>query len=123
MEKVVGIGGVFFRAKDPEALAQWYQTHLGINLAPTNMDMQAWVSEEGVTVFAPFAEDTDYFPPDRTFMLNFRVRDLDAMLAQLRSGGIEITREEAMDGIGRFARIHDPDGNPVELWEPVSEKP
>jgi predicted enzyme related to lactoylglutathione lyase len=121
MERVLGIGGVFFRSKDPKALAEWYQTHLGINFAPTDMKMQPWVSEEGVTVFAPFADDTDYFPPDRAFMLNFRVRDLDAMLAQLRAAGVVVTREEAMDGIGRFARIHDPEGNPMELWEPVSE--
>ncbi|MEL6962112.1 MAG: VOC family protein [Pseudomonadota bacterium] len=123
MERVSGIGGVFFRSKDPKALAQWYQTHLGINLAPTDMKMQPWVSEEGVTVFAPFADDTDYFPSDRMFMLNFRVEDLDAMLAQLRAAGVEITREEAMDGIGRFARIHDPEGNPLELWEPVQQEP
>jgi predicted enzyme related to lactoylglutathione lyase len=122
MERVVGIGGVFFRAKEPKALAQWYQTHLGINLAPTDMNMQPWVSKEGVTVFAPFADDTDYFPPDRMFMLNFRVQDLDAMLVQLRAAGVEVTQDEAMDGIGRFARIHDPEGNPVELWEPVSQK-
>ena len=120
MEKVVGIGGVFFRAKEPKALAEWYQMHLGINLAPTDMAMQPWISTEGVTVFAPFADDTDYFPPDRSFMLNFRVRDLDAMLKQLRAAGIEVTREESMDGLGRFARIHDPEGHPVELWEPAS---
>lgn len=120
MEKVLGIGGVFFRAKEPKALAAWYQANLGINLAPTDMTMQPWVSKEGVTVFAPFADDTDYFPADRGFMLNFRVRDLEAMLAQLRAASIEVTREETMDGIGRFARIHDPEGNPVELWEPVS---
>ena len=121
MEKVEGIGGVFFRSKDPKALAQWYQTHLGINLAPTDMNMAPWMSKEGVTVFAPFADDTDYFPRNHGFMLNFRVRDLDAMLAQLRAAGVEVTREEAMDGIGRFARIHDPEGNPLELWEPVSQ--
>lgn len=119
MERVEGIGGVFFRAKDPQALAQWYATHLGIDLAPSTPDMRPWISKGGVTVFAPFPKDSDYFAADRAFMLNFRVRDLDAMLAQLRAAGIEIGREEAMDGVGRFARIHDPEGNPIELWEPV----
>ena len=120
MEKVTGIGGVFFRAQNPGALASWYETHLGISPPPTDMTTPPWISSEGVTVFAPFAADTDYFPPDRAFMLNFRVSDLDAMLAQLRDAGIEIAREETMDGIGRFARIHDPECNPVELWEPAT---
>ncbi|MEZ5931885.1 MAG: VOC family protein [Alphaproteobacteria bacterium] len=122
MERVTGIGGFFFRSKDPAALASWYQTHLGINLAPSDMAAPPWVSEEGVTVFAPFSQDTDYFSADHPFMLNFRVRDLDAMLAQLRASDIEVTREEAMDGIGRFARVHDPEGNPLELWEPAPEE-
>ena len=118
MEKVKGIGGLFFRAKDPAALAAWYNAHLGINPAPTDMTTPPWVSGEGVTVFAPFSQDTDYFPAENTFMLNFRVASLDRMLAQLRAADIAIEREEAMDGIGRFARIHDPEGNPIELWEP-----
>ena len=118
MEKVAGVGGLFFRAKDPAALAAWYETHLGINPAPTDMEMVPWVGTGGVTVFAPFAADTDYFEADRGFMVNFRVNDLDAMLAQLRGADIAISHEQTMDGVGRFARIHDPEGNPVELWEP-----
>ncbi len=121
MERVVGIGGIFFRAKDPISLATWYDAHLGINPAPTDMTTPPWVSKEGVTVFAPFANDTDYFPADRQFMLNFRVENLDAMLAQLRAAKIEVVREEEIDGIGRFARIHDPEENPIELWEPISK--
>lgn len=121
MERVTGIGGLFFRARDPKALSAWYQRHLGVAPAPADMGTPPWVTEAGVTVFAPFDHDTDYFPSDRTFMLNFRVRDLDAMTAQLRAAGIEISREEAMDGVGRFARIHDPEGNPIELWEPVAK--
>ena len=120
MERVTGIGGLFFRARDPQALAAWYEKHLGINPAPTDMTTPPWVNEAGVTVFAPFAEDTDYFPADRNFMMNFRVVSLDRMLAQLRAADIEIQREEAMEGIGRFARIHDPEGNPIELWEPAA---
>lgn len=118
MERVDGIGGFFFRAEDPVALARWYETHLGINLAPRGPDTPAWVAKEGVMVFAPFAQDSDYFSPDRSFMLNFRVRDLDAMLAQLREAGIAGSHEQTMEGLGRFARIHDAEGNPIELWEP-----
>jgi len=119
MAKALGIGGVFFRAKDPKALAAWYSTHLGINPAPTDMAMTPWVSGEGVTVLAPFAADTDYFPADRAFMLNFRVDDMDGLLAALREAGIEVSNEQSMPELGRFARIHDPEGNPVELWEPA----
>ncbi|MEM8877444.1 MAG: VOC family protein [Pseudomonadota bacterium] len=120
MERVTGIGGVFFRAKQPASLAAWYRDHLGIDLAPTDTSGSPWITEAGVTVFAPFPGDTDYFPIDRDFMLNFRVGDLDAMLAQLRSANIEVEREETMEGVGRFARIHDPEGNPIELWEPAA---
>lgn len=116
--KVTGFGGFFFRARDPDALAAWYQTHLGVNRAPTDMEAQPWHQDAGPTVFAPFAADTDYFAADRGFMLNFRVADLEAMLADLRAAGIAVSHEEEMDGIGRFARIHDPEGNPIELWQP-----
>jgi predicted enzyme related to lactoylglutathione lyase len=119
MVKVLGIGGFFFRAKDPSALAEWYQTHLGINPAPTSATMLPWVTEPGVTVFSPFSEDTDYFAPDRTFMLNFRVADLSAAIEELNAAGIESGAVETMEGIGQFARIHDPEGNPIELWEPA----
>ena len=118
MEKVTGIGGVFFRARDPDMLKSWYEAHLGINPAPTDMEMVPWRTTEGVVVFAPFASDTDYWPAEKQAMINFRVADMDAMLAQLRAAGIAISHEMAMDGIGRFARIHDPEGNPIELWEP-----
>jgi catechol 2,3-dioxygenase-like lactoylglutathione lyase family enzyme len=116
MEKVTGIGGVFFRARDPEGLAAWYAAHLG--LAP-GAGGTPWRQEAGFTVFAPFPADTDYFPTERTFMLNLRVADLDAMLAQLAAAGIEAETRAEWDGPhGRFARIHDPEGNPIELWQP-----
>lgn len=118
MEKVQGIGGVFFRARDPRALADWYETHLGVPKAPTDMETPPWISKEGVTVFAPFGEDTDYFSVEKRYMLNFRVANMDAMLAQLRAAGIAIFNEQTMEGVGRFAHLHDPEGNPVELWEP-----
>jgi predicted enzyme related to lactoylglutathione lyase len=77
------------------------------------------MTEAGATVFAPFAADTDYFAPDKPFMLNFRVRDLDAMIEQLERAGIDIYNRQEMEGIGRFAHLRDPEGNPIELWEPA----
>ena len=118
MAKVTGIGGLFFRARDPAALAAWYETHLGITPAPTDMDTPVWMQEPGPTVFSPFAQDTDYFAPGQSFMLNFRVDDLDAMLTELQAAGIAVSHEQEMEGVGRFARIHDPEGTPIELWQP-----
>jgi predicted enzyme related to lactoylglutathione lyase len=120
MVQVLGIGGVFFRAKDPAALAQWYHTHLGINPVPTGPYDMPWITQEGVTILSPFDADTAYFPKDRSFMLNFRVADLEAALAELAGAGITATDRIQMDGIGQFARIHDPEGNPIELWQPAS---
>ena len=117
MEKVLGLGGVFFRASDPAGLAAWYQAHLGVDPVPDSGDAKPWRQEAGDTVFAPFPADTDYFgDPARQFMLNFRVRDLDAMVAQLRAAGIEVRDEPSP--YGRFARLTDPEGNPIELWQP-----
>ncbi|EEE36300.1 glyoxalase/bleomycin resistance protein/dioxygenase [Rhodobacteraceae bacterium KLH11] len=116
MEKVTGIGGVFFRARDPDGLSAWYERHLGV----THFASGPWKQREGYTVFAPFALDTDYFDRvEQQWMINFRVDDLEAMIKQLRSAGITVeTRAEWDSDIGRFARIHDPEGNPIELWEP-----
>ena len=122
MVKALGIGGVFFRAKDPAALAAWYKTPLGIDPAPTGPGMMPWISEAGVTVFSPFPEGSDYFAADRHFMLNFRVADLDAALEELADAGIPASRHQDMEGVGRFARIHDPEGSPIELWEPAVAK-
>ena len=115
---VSGIGGVFFRARDPEALAQWYREHLDIPAGPG-----PWTQAAGPTVFAPFATDTNYFDrPEQQWMINFRVTDLDALITKLRAGGIEVKTDPEWDHpeVGRFARIHDPDGNPIELWQPPS---
>ena len=115
MAKATGIGGVFLRADDPEPLSSWYRTHLGIDLS-----QGAWMQSAGPTVFAPFPRDSDYFEQDRQVMLNFRVDDLDGLIAQLSAAGIAAeTRPEWDSEIGRFARIHDPEGNPIELWEPA----
>ena len=116
---VNGIGGVFFRAADPAALAAWYRDHLGIDAGSDAV----WNQAAGPTVFAPFAAESDYFPVDKQVMLNLRVEGLDDMLAALRRAGVAVeTRPEWEDtGYGRFARIHDPEGNPIELWEMPAE--
>jgi predicted enzyme related to lactoylglutathione lyase len=121
---VEGVGGYFFRANDPAGLKAWYKQHLGvgggIGSDPVTGHTNEWVwyVAGGPMVFEPFKADTDYFPADRSAMINLRVRDLDGLLASLRGANIAIEREEAMEGVGRFARIHDPEGNPIELWEP-----
>jgi glyoxylase I family protein len=116
MERVTGIGGLFFRSSDPATSARWYSDHLGID-AGGEGESDVWQQAAGPTVFAPFANDTDYFPERNSFMLNLRVANLDAMLHQLRDAGInvEITFED--EHVGRFARLSDPDGNPIELWQ------
>ena len=121
MEKVCGIGGLFFRAKDPGALARWYQDNLGIDPVPQSYDASAWQQQAGPTVFAAFDADTEYFGrQSQAWMVNFRVCDLDAMVEQLRAAGIEVTVDSETYPNGRFARIHDPEGNPVELWQPAA---
>lgn len=122
MERVLGIGGLFFRARDPAALASWYETHLGVTKAPTQDGGEVWQQEAGPTVFCPFPQKTDYFgDAQKTWMINFRVRDLGAMAAQLRAAGIEVTGDDQADPHGRFARVYDPEGNAVELWEASDE--
>ncbi|KQY60469.1 glyoxalase [Aeromicrobium sp. Root495] len=114
MERVLGIGGCFIRASDPEALAAWYRENLGVG-----SEEELWQQEAGPTVFAPFPSDSDYFPAAQGTMLNFRVRDLDAMLDQLRAHGADVVEEtQDMDGIGRFGWVVDPEGNRIELWQP-----
>jgi catechol 2,3-dioxygenase-like lactoylglutathione lyase family enzyme len=118
VEKVTGIGGLFFRSQDPSALGCWYQEHLGVSLVPTSYDELPWQQEAGPTAFAPFPEATDYFgDPRQSWMINFRVRNLDAMIAQLRAAGIVVEMEGDYPN-GRFARLNDPEGNPIQLWEP-----
>jgi glyoxylase I family protein len=118
MEKVTGIGGLFFRAHDPKTLGLWYQQHLGISLMPSSEQHSVWQQEAGPTVFAPFPETSKYFgDPQKMWMVNFRVRDLDKMAAQLQAAGIAV-KIYPSDPTGRFARLHDPEGNPIELWQP-----
>lgn len=123
MEKVSGIGGAFFRAKDPAALASWYNENLGIDCSADGSAI--WEQEPGPTVWAPFPADTGYFGrAEQAFMFNFRVRDLDTMLAQLRAAGATVDEKtEDMEGIGRFGWAADPEGNRFELWEPAPDEP
>jgi predicted enzyme related to lactoylglutathione lyase len=129
MERVTGLGGVFFRCRDPETLQAWYMEHLGLPKTPVEGDSTVvfrWRHHDdpdrpGATVWAPFADDTEYFGrPENPWMLNFRVRDLDAMLDQLRAAGAKVDEKvEAMEGFGRFGWFEDPEGNRIELWEPA----
>ncbi len=119
MERVTGIGGLFFRSNDPKELARWYEKNLGVSLVPESYDETPWTQEAGPTVFAPFDTDTNYFGKEnQMWMVNFRVRNLEAIVAQLREAGIEVEIDAENYPNGRFARLHDPEGNPVELWEP-----
>jgi predicted enzyme related to lactoylglutathione lyase len=116
MERILGIGGYFIRATDPEALSGWYRDCLGLD---TDAHGQ-WHQQAGPTVFAAFEADTDYFGArTQQTMVTFRVRDLDAMLAQLRSRGADVAdATQELDGVGRFGWVTDPAGNRVELWQP-----
>ena len=119
MEKVAGIGGFFFRAKDPETLKKWYAAHLGVLATPADYDSPCWQQEGGPTVFEPFPAYTDYFRDlAKGWMTNFRVLNLDAMVDQLRCAGIEVEVDLQEYPNGRFARLNDPEGNPVEIWQP-----
>lgn len=119
MERVQGIGGFFFRAREPKRLAAWYATHLGVDLTPQDYGQQPWMQEAGATVFEPFPADSDFFGrPEQAWMLNFRVRDLDAMVAQLRAADVAVQVDPEVYPNGRFAQLADPEGNPIQLWQP-----
>jgi predicted enzyme related to lactoylglutathione lyase len=120
---VLGIGGLFFRAKDPKSLAKWYLDNLGINLIPKSYSDTPWKQEAGTTAFAPFSMTSKYFgDPTKVWMVDFRVRNLDAMVAQLQAAGSVVKVDPEAYPNGRFARLTDPEGNPIELWEPKVEE-
>jgi glyoxylase I family protein len=122
MERVTGIGGVFFRSREPKTLAKWYADHLGVTQTPETYEGEVWVQTGGPTVFQPFPEDTSYFGRDENqWMVNFRVSDLDAMVDQLRAAGVDVDVDGAVYPNGRFAHLSDPEGNRIELWEPAVE--
>jgi predicted enzyme related to lactoylglutathione lyase len=120
MERVLGIGGVFFKARDPKALADWYRQHLGLPIEP-GQTYGPIVSAAGgeMTVWSAFPADTGYFGDGPSpFMVNYRVRNLDAMLAQLRAAGAQVVDRVEDHDYGRFGWAVDPEGNRIELWEP-----
>ncbi len=117
-EKVTGIGGFFFRSSDPKALAAWYERHLGIDLTPTSYDGEPWRQEAGPTVLAPVPAVTKFMgSADKQWMLNLRVRNLDVIVEQLAGAGIAVQVDTTVYPNGRFARLQDPEGNPIELWQ------
>jgi glyoxylase I family protein len=118
MERVTGIGGIFFRAEDPERLAEWYSRHLGVDPPPASYEISSWRQESGPTVFAPMAPESGHFG-DRGWSVNFRVRNLDAMVAQLLAAGIAVHVHAEDYPNGMFAELVDPEGNPVQLWQPA----
>lgn len=126
MAKVTGIGGIFFKAKsDPAALGAWYQKHLGIPLENWGGAVLKWpedkADDQGLTVWSLAKPDSKWFAPsEATFMINYRVDDMDALLASLREAGVEIQKGPESHENGKFAWILDPDGNKVELWQPMA---
>jgi glyoxylase I family protein len=122
MERVEGFGGFFFKAQDPKALATWYADHLGVGPVPTDDGQDPWQLTAGPAAFQPFPAATKYFGgAEHQFMINFRVRSLDAMVAQLRRAGITVTVDPETYPNGLFARLADPEGNPIQLWEPANK--
>ena len=125
MAKVTGIGGVFLKCRgDSAALAAWYQTHLGLPLETWGGAILRWsddkAEDQGLTVWSLADKDSQWFSPsDSAFMINYRVDDMDALLAQLRAAGIEMVGGPESHENGKFAWIMDPDGNKVELWQPM----
>ncbi len=128
MKRVTGIGGVFFKCKDPEMMKQWYEKHLGIPQDPYGYTFK-WLEREdptlvGRTVWSPFPDDTEYFGDEsQQAMINYRVADIEQLVERLRQEGVTIVDDiEEYDGIGKFVHILDAEGNRVELWQPVEER-
>ncbi len=124
MKRVTGIGGIFFKSSDPAALAAWYQRHLGLAVESWGGVAFRWQTPDnpsgvGSTMWCPFKADTDYFAPSQAaFMLNFRVDDLQALLAVLRQEGVQVLEKTESSEFGEFGWVLDPEGNKIELWQP-----
>jgi len=118
MKYITGIGGFMFRSENPAALKQWYIEVLGVDI-----NEMVWMQDAGPTVLEPFPKDSDYYGVEKGWMLNFRVTDLQAFIKVLREKGVEVIEKDewnSMPEVGTFARVHDPEGNPIELWQPAS---
>ena len=128
MKRVTGIGGVFIKARDPKALAAWYDSHLGFSFGENLYVSFKWVNENnptvpGNTIFSFFKQESKYFEPSASpFMINFRVKDLKALLGKLKEEGVQIIGDIQEEEYGKFGWIMNPDGNKIELWEPIDEK-
>ncbi len=123
IRKVTGIGGIFFKCKDPKAIRDWYQSNLGLNTNPYGSVFEwyqgADSTKKGFTQWSPFKETTKYFEPStKDFMINFRVGDMEALVAELRKNGVTIVDSIQSFDYGKFVHIMDPEGNNIELWEP-----
>ncbi|MBN8922223.1 MAG: glyoxalase [Rhodanobacter sp. 68-29] len=124
MTRVTGIGGIFFKARDPKALGEWYRTHLGFDVQEWGGAAFRWANPDnptgtGTTIWSPFKDDTSYFAPGTApFMINYRVRDLHAVLAALRGEGVQVESKVDESEYGKFGWVVDPEGNKIELWEP-----
>lgn len=118
-KNIIGIGGFSFHSKNPHKLKEWYIDSLGVDI-----QKMIWMQEAGPTVFKPFPKDSDYFNENKQWMINFRVKNLQKLISELQEKSIKVEQKEewnSMPEIGTFARIHDLEGNPIELWEPASK--
>lgn len=122
MKRVTGIGGIFFKSPDPGRLGAWYRDHLGLDVSDWGGAVFQWGGPEsspGMTIWSVFGQDAKKMEPGTaSFMVNFRVHDLEALLAALRAEGCHVLDETEASGYGRFGWVIDPDGNKIELWEP-----
>ena len=123
MEKVTGIGGIFFKCKDPKAVNEWYKTHLGFDTTPYGTSFE-WLevddsTKKGLTQWTPFADSSKYFEPStRDFMINYRVANIEALVEQLKSEGVTIVDKIEDSEYGKFVHVLDLEGNKIQLWEP-----
>lgn len=117
MEKVTGIGGVFFKSNNPSKLSKWYEDYLGVQMPPASYDDADWHQQAGPTVFAPMAINSEHFQEGAVLSINFRVTNLEAMCAQLEAAGIKVKIDPETYPNGRFASLNDPEGNQIQLWE------
>lgn len=119
MERVQGIGGLFFRAEDPGALSRWYAEHLGIDPPPASYDISSWRQNGGATVFSGLSADSGHIPAGKSWAVTFRVADLAAMVRQLEAAGIPVDRDDEAYPNGLFASLLDPEGKSIQLWQPA----
>lgn len=126
MKRVTGVGGIFFKCEDPESIKTWYANHLGFQVDKygTNFEWRTGAdpAKKGFTQWSPFKADTTYFDPSpKAFMINFRVENLEALVPLLKAEGVTVLDEIESYDYGKFVHILDPEGNKIELWEPVDE--